>query len=525
MRSSGPLSMRAGGLAISFVVLSVALYSMSFTVADPDLWGHLRFGLDILDSGRVIQVDRYSYLSSAHPWFNHEWLADVIFALTFRAAGGPGLVLLKAALSMVVLGGLYLALRQGELEPVRAGIVFLVALPLCVFGMNTVRPQLFTYLGFFSVLAVIRSAGHGRRHWLAAVPLVIAIWTNLHGGFLAGLVVFLTWAGVRCASTLLKERRVDGLVMGSALGALVAPILNPYGVALPLFLLRTATVQRPEIGEWNPLPIASVEGLFYLGMLVLVGLGLGASRRPRDFAVLAVVSGMALSPLIAIRHLPLFGLTVPLLLAEDLSDAWNRLLPSSGEVESSRLAWLPAGLATACALTLSLLAVPRLVSLQPTSGLFYPARAVALLKDAGVSGNLVVHFDWGDYVIWNLGPKVRVSLDGRRETVYSEAVYAENARWREGVGAWDTILRRPSTDMALASKRWPTFNLMKMLAPEWKLLYEDAMVGLFARAGSESARRLSLASPRDLPEDGEGLGFEIGPAGATCRPPVTVGCL
>ena len=31
------------------------------------------------------------------------------------------------------------------------------------------------------------------------------------------------------------------------------------------------------------------------------------------------------------------------------------------------------------------------------------------------------HFNWGEYAIWHLGPTLKVSLDGRRETVYSDS--------------------------------------------------------------------------------------------------------
>ena len=42
--------------------------------------------------------------------------------------------------------------------------------------------------------------------------------------------------------------------------------------------------------------------------------------------------------------------------------------------------------------------------------------AAAQLK--GLSGNLWTSFDWGEYAIWHFGPVLRVSIDGRRETVY-----------------------------------------------------------------------------------------------------------
>ena len=45
-------------------------------------------------------------------------------------------------------------------------------------------------------------------------------------------------------------------------------------------------------------------------------------------------------------------------------------------------------------------------------------RVIAALSSAP-PGRLVTAFDWGQYAIWHLGPRIRVSIDGRRETIYS----------------------------------------------------------------------------------------------------------
>jgi hypothetical protein len=45
---------------------------------------------------------------------------------------------------------------------------------------------------------------------------------------------------------------------------------------------------------------------------------------------------------------------------------------------------------------------------------------------------MVTWFDWGEYAIWHFGPKLRVSIDGRRETVYSEAVLDQQRRLAYG---------------------------------------------------------------------------------------------
>ena len=38
---------------------------------------------------------------------------------------------------------------------------------------------------------------------------------------------------------------------------------------------------------------------------------------------------------------------------------------------------------------------------------------------------LITSFNWGEYALWHLGPRLRVSMDGRRETVYTDLRLAE----------------------------------------------------------------------------------------------------
>jgi hypothetical protein len=57
------------------------------------------------------------------------------------------------------------------------------------------------------------------------------------------------------------------------------------------------------------------------------------------------------------------------------------------------------------------------------------AEAIAFLRDNQLQGRLLTYFDYGELAIWHLAPKLRVSYDGRRETVYSEAVVKVNLQF------------------------------------------------------------------------------------------------
>src|SRR5262245_36222404 len=92
-------SHRAIALVPGVMLASFCLFWFSYTIADPDLWGHIRFGLDILQTGCVIQQDNYSYRTGSQPWINHEWLSEVIFASAYSSGGPAGLIAFKLIVS------------------------------------------------------------------------------------------------------------------------------------------------------------------------------------------------------------------------------------------------------------------------------------------------------------------------------------------------------------------------------------------------------------------------------------------
>src|SRR6266436_5119831 len=90
-----PTPVRAG----MWVLIAVALLP---TWTDPDLWGHVRFGLDFFRDHQLPQIDAYSFTQD-RPWINHEWLSEALFAAAYASLGTLGLAVLKAAVVVVPL--------------------------------------------------------------------------------------------------------------------------------------------------------------------------------------------------------------------------------------------------------------------------------------------------------------------------------------------------------------------------------------------------------------------------------------
>ncbi len=180
-------------IALTCFAVTALLAIFSRTLADPDLWGHLRFGQDLLSSGQVIRPDPYSYMTGDQTWINHEWLAEGILALIYGAFGARGLIGLKLLLAIAISGLAYRYLRSLGLVPLRAWALIAVASILLFNGLGRVRPHMFTYACFALLLFALMQVENGRAGWLWVLPPLFALWPNLHGGFLAGIGILLIW--------------------------------------------------------------------------------------------------------------------------------------------------------------------------------------------------------------------------------------------------------------------------------------------------------------------------------------------
>ena len=297
-------------------------------VADSDLWGHVRFGQLILAEG-LPEADPYAYTSSGHPWINHEILSEVAFGWAYTRFGAVGLQLVRYAVIGAVVLLVWRELAAHGLGAAGGGLGTALVVSGMSAGLATIRPHLFTYLFFLFVLLCIVRDDDPRPGWtIWLIPPVVAVWINFHGGVLAGIgVVGLWWLGEGAAWRLggdgagRRFRRAT-LVLGASLAALLA---NPYGPGLPVFLLDTATEARPFITEWQSVT-SHLSTFFVWIVLTATALAL-VVRAGRDVRLSHVLTlgVLALLPLLAIRHMPLFALAWAVLLARHVPDVVGRL--------------------------------------------------------------------------------------------------------------------------------------------------------------------------------------------------------
>ena len=431
--------------ALGAVILAV----LSHTRADPDLWGHIRFGHDTLAAHAIQRVDGYSFASDV-PWINHEWLAEVVTYAAYALAAGTGLALLKV---LVIAATLLIVVRSWPAEvPDRirlwlVGAVLIGTIPQA----DHVRPQLFSLLLFAVLLRLLVEPLRSAPRQIGAVAIVFVLWVNLHGGWLVGggaLAVWVAFAVFRGSA-----RRLEWVGAGAA--AVVGTFANPYGWRLWQFLWSTVGLGRQQISDWQPVYAL---GPPYVIIWAFIAAVAGALLRQRlrqktlDPAGITLVLLLAFASFRVNRLLAFFAIAATMLLTRGWRSApdMRRAPPPS-----SRASLVAAGILGAVLLAGALVVTIQNVTCVRIDDEGYPEREVApAIAAAGLHGRMLTYFDWGEYSIWYL-PDISVSLDGRRETVYSDRTVDEQVAMYFDPSTRRAVLQRLQTGYAWLPAKLP----------------------------------------------------------------------
>ncbi|MBN1852445.1 MAG: hypothetical protein JW829_06960 [Pirellulales bacterium] len=208
--------------AIAVLILGCALF-LSLNLVDPDLWGHIKYGQELLANGHLPLVATHTFSVQGYPWINHENLAEIALAIGYTKIGPIGLLIAKCLLGMAIVGGMVLVARWHAVGTLVAwATALLVSMNLTAFF--PIRPQLFSFV-WCALMLVFLDRAFVRWHrrqirfvWLWAVPPLMVLWVNSHGGFVAGLCIFVAYLMGRSIELLRSRRRVPAasdLAIGS----------------------------------------------------------------------------------------------------------------------------------------------------------------------------------------------------------------------------------------------------------------------------------------------------------------------
>ncbi len=499
--------------AISFItwwIVSAIVFPDRMLNADGDMLRHITHGSWMLDHGRLITADPFSFTRAGEPFVAFEYGSQLIYALVYRAGGLAGV----AVLAGLLIASTYAILARFLLDRgVDALLTYVITVGAAVLGAVhwVARPHLFTLLAVALLWRALEydagAAGPRSRmlRRLAGVFAFFVVWANLHGGFIFGLILL----GIYCAGSVLEmlldpARRAEWLaraVWYASAGAtgLLATFFTPHGIRLHQHVLALFGQKYllDHTQEFLSPDFHTIVGkLFLVGLLGIITALAAAPSRP-DGRRLLLILVMVVFALTARRNIQLFGVTVLPALAMHLDPWWRGLGDWRGIRavfhRDARVAVTAPYVALTCLVAVVLLLLHgRLGTLQVipdrVSARHFPVEVVRRARAAGTDGRLFHDFIWGGYLL-HAWPEQKVFIDGGTDFYGEELMYTyinttERGRgWRDSLARWDIslVLVPPMTSFAAELLR----------EPGWRLRDCDGTAALLARSGQD----LGTASP------------------------------
>jgi hypothetical protein len=474
--------MTGSGRAIPAAFLAAVGLTALRPIDDADFWWLLRAGRYMVETRTFLTVDPFSATAQGAEWLNHAWGFELLVYGLYALTGTTGIVLLQGLAASATFGVLHgLLRREGVGRGWSLGLLSLGV--LATHGFWSPRPQLVTYFILALFVRVVADYQAGRRNRLWWLPLLTAVWANLHAGFLAGpALVALCAAGELVGWALGDDTgRAGGLGRARVLAfwsaaSVAASLANPfhYHAILFPFQVMGERLSQAWITEWASPPFGHPQVLvleLMLGLMLVLALGTVRPIPWRDLAVLVPLVHLAFQ---AIRNTPLLVIILTPILGRAIASCagahWARL-PGLGRraVAAGALGLV----LSACSLVAgSRQPIQVWSAFRPAFGVAdtLPAGAVDFLLREGRRGTLWNEYVWGGYLIWHLYPELRVSIDGRM-AVYGPARFREHLMVSELEPGWQDVLARLDVSAAVVRSGSPLVSALR--AAGWVVRYED----------------------------------------------------
>jgi hypothetical protein len=279
-------------------------------------------------------------------------------------------------------------------------------------------------------------------------------------------------------------------VVGAAFAAaMLATLLNPYGWGIWQFVAETVRLGR-DIQEWQPITSHPATHLaLWCASLAIGAAGFVRSRATGRWSHAVMAGLLAFASWRVARLDAFFCLTVALLLAP-------HLMPAAAPMRRLRRgdpAWVIVAIAGLLIIGSASMRARARVSCIEIEGDWPPdAASVSFIGEQRLQGRMLTWFDWGEYAIWHLAPRVKVSIDGRRETVYSEAMTAAHFRFYADADQGE-LVRRLDPDLIWLPRTLPVVS--RLAREGWQPLFETDTSILFARLTERGFRDYTAVPP------------------------------
>ena len=460
----------------------------------PEIWVHLRAGKWILENRAIPRLGLFSQFPN-QPWNDSTWGFDLLLGVADRVFGLRAIPILFMALKVALAVVINWLARAGRATFWSA--VLLSAVGQYVLWSLQPLPYVFSILLFaIEIQVLLRSRRTGSLRGLFWLPVLFAVWANLHVQFVAGLALLLLFLVSVLTEHGLRTMDVGWLSSG------IAPL--PLGqTAAVAGLSALATMATPYTFRLLP---GAFQALYSdTAFEHFSELSSMSFRRPQEFVLMLMVMTAFLA-LGRLRSLELFELLM-LLAGTGVAfriqrDGWMVVLPSiavlaggflAGQNEDQKslgkvFSWEQAGVIglTALALVVAAVRLPSRDVLMNTISEDFPVKACDYIVSNRLTPPLFNTYSWGSFLTWYL-PQYPVVIDSRAE-FYGDDFVAKYFDIVGGKGRLEdaplfthsgTLLLEKNSALAKALTNLPG------LRSQYRMVYSDETASIFVPVNSK----------------------------------------
>lgn len=453
-------------------------------IADPDVWWHLRTGQWIVQHHAIPITDPFSAYGAGKPWVPYSWIFELAVYACYRGFGLAGIVYFQLALTFAIALAIFALVRRVDATPWKSFALTSSAM-LAMIPMFAPRPWLFSMLFLTLELHILlraRETGQGRQLWL--LPLIFALWANIHVQFVYGLLVLGIAVIEAVLLHFLRPTMADGPWMPPrrmwmiTVACFAATLVSPYGLEIYKVIAELGAQSRALalVTEFHAPRFQNIADYLVLAMAMAGVFALAWRRDLRPFNVLLLAASVVISFRMA-RDVWVVVIVAAALISSYAEPVDERLS------RTSKLQWLAV---TAIVVVIALITVRiRDLSGRELARVVesnYPVRAADYVAYHQLAGPLYNDFDWGGYLIWAL-PRLPVSMDGRTNVHGDERIQRSYSTWMAGSG-WAEDKELSAANVVIANVQLPLARALRRDS-RFRLAYEDKVAAVFVSAGTK----------------------------------------
>ena len=466
-------SSKSDRILLVFLFASAALL-VFYRIQDYDFFWHIANGKAMVQQGRIINEEIFSYTRPGTAFSNHEWLAQIIFFIIFNSTGPIGIVTLKTLLVTLLALLLFKTARFYGVDHLWAGLLAAFVIFEGIARYRE-RPEIFSllFIGLLSFLLSGYVVGKLKKQFLYVIPCVLVLWDFLHGAVygIVFLVSYVTGESVKhfLRNSLLKRQAapaIDGrslVTLWTITGiSIAAMLINPYGLRsyniFVEFLKKNPMVMVTN--EFAP-PSVKLFPAFWILLALVLLLSVIFSRKA-DITHIFIMIPFAALALKYNRVTAFFGIVSVPALSAYIAPITEK---SFAEKWLKGLAYAFAAMLIGYTVFIKFFALDNPYSFgYKVNDVLLPVGSTRFIARSGLQGNMANPGHFGGYLAYYLYPERKISLYNHHVVFgYFPSIISDQA-----------LLDQYGVEYVVLDRVWDkSTNIDLFTADKWSLVFWD----------------------------------------------------